>query len=114
MATRSTIWIENEDKSFEGIYAHWDGYLSHNGRILLNNYNSEEKARELIAKGNISVLDETIDTCRFYDEEGYKSSSDDLTDYHEEYLYLFKDGKWFVSEDAKNFVELTEKLIGEE
>jgi hypothetical protein len=56
MATRSSISIRNEDGSYTGIYCHWDGYLSNNGRILLEHYNSEERIRELLALGDISVL----------------------------------------------------------
>lgn len=56
MATRSTIAIQNADGSVTGIYAHWDGYLSHNGRILYENYNTPEKVQELIALGDLSSL----------------------------------------------------------
>ena len=60
MATRSTIAIRNDDGTVTGIYCHWDGYLSYNGRILQENYNTEEKVRELIALGQLSALGETI------------------------------------------------------
>lgn len=60
MGTRSTIAIRNTDGTFEAIYCHWDGYLSHNGRILVENYTTEEKVRELIQLGDISSLGEEI------------------------------------------------------
>jgi len=60
MATRSTIAIQNDDGTVTGIYCHWDGYLSYNGRILKENYNTEAKVRELIALGQLSALGETI------------------------------------------------------
>jgi hypothetical protein len=60
MATRSTIAIQNADGTVTGIYCHWDGYLSYNGRILKENYNTEAKVRELIALGQLSALGETI------------------------------------------------------
>jgi len=56
MATRSTIAIRNADNTVTAIYCHWDGYLSYNGKILFENYNTEEKVRELIALGDLSVL----------------------------------------------------------
>jgi hypothetical protein len=56
MATRSSISIRNEDGSYTGIYCHWDGYLSNNGRILAENYTSEDKIRQLLALGSISSL----------------------------------------------------------
>jgi len=68
MGTRSTIAIENADGTVTGIYCHWDGYLSHNGRILQENYADEAKVRELIALGNISSLGEEIGTAHDFDD----------------------------------------------
>ena len=56
MATRSSISIRNEDGTYTGIYAHWDGYLSNNGRILEQHYTNEEKIRQLMALGSLSSL----------------------------------------------------------
>lgn len=58
MATRSTIAVQNADGTVTGIYCHWDGYLSHNGRLLQDHYNTEELARELVSVGDISSLNE--------------------------------------------------------
>lgn len=60
MATRSSIAIQNDDGTVTGIYCHWDGYLSHNGRILNVYYNTENQVRELIALGDLSSLGENI------------------------------------------------------
>jgi hypothetical protein len=60
MGTRSTIAIQNADGTVTGIYCHWDGYLSHNGRILAENYTTEAAVRELIALGDLSSLGETV------------------------------------------------------
>lgn len=56
MGTRSSISIRNADGSYTGIYCHWDGYLSNNGRILREHYNTEEKIRQLMALGDVSSL----------------------------------------------------------
>ena len=56
MATRSTIAIEFADGTIGQVYCHWDGYLSNNGKILLNNYMDPFKVRELIDNGSISSL----------------------------------------------------------
>ena len=61
MSTRSYIAIQNEDKTVTSVYAHWDGYPSHNGRILLESYQDETKIRKLISMGSISSLDVEID-----------------------------------------------------
>ena len=56
MGTRSTIGIQNADGTVTGIYCHWDGFLSHNGRILQDHYTTEAQVRELIALGDLSSL----------------------------------------------------------
>lgn len=61
MSTRSRIGIVNEDGSVESIYSHWDGYPSHHGPLLLENYKTEEKVRKLISLGSISHLDENVE-----------------------------------------------------
>ena len=106
---------------YKGIYCHSDGYLSHNGTILLQCYNTAELVEELISLGDMSFLAERIEP-----EAGTKHSFDNPQDgvciyYHrdrgedweytkpceaeteqeyynrnkQEYNYLFKDGKWY-------------------
>jgi hypothetical protein len=63
MATRSTISIVTErtkDGVGRTIYSHWDGYPSHNGRILLEHYKDAEKINFLIDLGDISILAENV------------------------------------------------------
>jgi hypothetical protein len=56
MATRSTIALEFADGTVGQVYAHWDGYLSHNGKILLENYSDPFKLQKLIDLGQVSSL----------------------------------------------------------
>lgn len=56
MSTRSYIGIRNPDKTTKVIYAHWDGYVEHNGRILFENYKDKEKIEALLELGDISSL----------------------------------------------------------
>ena len=51
MGTRSTIALEFADKSVEQVYCHWDGYLEHNGMILLEYYSNPFILRDLIDLG---------------------------------------------------------------
>jgi hypothetical protein len=60
MATRSAIVRKTENGSYVGIYCHWDGYPSNNGKILLNSYKTNEKIDSLIALGDISSLNEFV------------------------------------------------------
>ena len=125
MGTRSTIWIKNEDNSYSGIYCHWDGYPSNNGKILLQNYQDEAKIRTLISLGDASVLDAKCDKPEGHSYEaptkGYTvfyhrdrgedfNSSTAKTEEdtkQEEYSYLFKDGKWVFSDHGRAYNELT-------
>jgi hypothetical protein len=62
MATRSTIALEFADGTVQQVYCHWDGYLSNNGKLLLENYSNPFTLRELIDLGDISSLRTTIGT----------------------------------------------------
>ena len=118
MGTRSTIAIENADGTVSGIYCHWDGYLSHNGQILQENYTDEASVRELIALGNISSLGAEIgtahdfndaprDECNAYGRDRGERDVDAYTahnwrqycaEHGQEYDYLFVPGAgWSVS-----------------
>lgn len=55
MSTTSTIGYY-DGKTVKFIYCHWDGYLSHNGKILLEHYTDVEKIKELVSLGAISTL----------------------------------------------------------
>jgi hypothetical protein len=117
MGTRSTIAIRNADDTVTGIYCHWDGYLKHNGRILQENYTTEEAVRELIALGDLSSLGERIgtkhdfnnapdDECNAYGRDRGETNInaetcngwiDFLNGYGQEFDYLFVPDKgWFV------------------
>ena len=54
MGTRSRIGVMHGNK-VKSIYCHWDGYLSHNGRILQDSYDSA-RANQLVALGDLSSL----------------------------------------------------------
>ena len=56
MATRSYIGIRNLNDTVDYIYCHYDGYPSHNGRILTENYTTLDKVKELLALGDLSIL----------------------------------------------------------
>lgn len=62
MGTRSTIALEFADGTVEQVYCHWDGYLSHNGKILQDHYSNPFKLRDLIDQGDLSSLGTRIGT----------------------------------------------------
>lgn len=67
MATRSTIALEFADGTVGQVYAHWDGYLSHNGKILLENYSDPFKLQKLIDLGGLSTLGPDIGEAHSFD-----------------------------------------------
>ena len=128
MSTRSNISVKVGNE-YRTVYCHFDGYLEGVGETLLNNYNSQELAEGLVKEGSISILGEkcscpeghsfenkingyTVYYGRDRGEEGaeYKVSEErpKLT---EEYLYIFEDGKWFVTGYWLVDKELTHELI---
>jgi hypothetical protein len=56
MSTRSLITIEQPDGTYRAIYCHCDGYLTHNGAMLLDHYKDRNKVQELLNLGDLSVL----------------------------------------------------------
>lgn len=109
MATRSRIGIELSNGSILSVYCHWDGYPEFNGVKLVENFNSYEKAAELIDGGDISCLwtnagwnNETLPVTGplYYSgrgEECLPRHDKDLNEYlskGEEYAYLFTNGEW--------------------
>ena len=54
MGTRSRIAVMHGPVA-KSVYCHWDGYLEHNGAILLEHYDSA-KANQLVALGDLSSL----------------------------------------------------------
>mgnify|MGYP003318556494 CR=1 FL=1 len=141
MSTRSRIAIKNNDGTIKSIYCHFDGYLSGVGEMLLENYKDENKIKDLIALGDISSLKENVNPPDGV-KHTFDNPCDDVVvayhrdrgeDFHdgtdndedglmnrfnnsdEEFLYLFKDGKWFVAynygDDKHKFFELTKEFI---
>ena len=141
MATRSTIAIEHADGTVHNVYCHWDGYLDHNGRILLEHYSDPLIAEELISLGSISSLRETVGEKHGFDESYDRDDArskwttyygrdrgeedtgprvwKDFQDYklnhqYEEYEYILRnDGNWYVSKYSENYELLTEAIAEE-
>ena len=121
LSTRSYICVKQDDGSYKGVYCHWDGYLTYNGAMLIDHYNSLEKANEILALGDISSLKEnlypdpakgphsfdygkqqegvTIAYGRDRGETGTEAKTVDLKtlqsdDSWIDYIYVFEDGRW--------------------
>ena len=132
MATRSLIGIKTSSGEVDYIYCHWDGYPSHNGRILMENYTSPPQVMQLLELGDISSLGKEIgekqdfnnvtnpDWCLSYHrdrgddlvDDRYAESEDEFRNigYGSQYKYLFKNRKWYFSYGERTFVELTAEI----
>lgn len=120
MGTRSRIGVMHGDK-LKSVYCHWDGYLDHNGAILLEHYDSA-KANHLVALGDISSLDNEVEipegethsfqvplkgVTTFYGRdrgetgveytvhEDFQSFLEHCDNCGAEYYYIMKDGTWY-------------------
>jgi len=80
MATRSTIAMKTPEGKVRAIYCHWDGYIDHNGKILIGNYTDPAKIKALIDLGDLSSLREEIGEVQDFDAK-YKDEPElPLTD----------------------------------
>ena len=122
MATRAII-AKLDDKGVKAIYSHSDNYLAHTGKILAEHYQDESKVNELLAHGDVSIIDKNIGVkidfndyktryankqCKFYMRdrgEKYKQAEQlkDETELIEfsnncdvDFIYMFAYGYWYV------------------
>ena len=121
MSTRSYIAIELPNKKVKAIYVHSDGYPSGVGKMLVDHYNTFDTAIKLFNYGDCSSLDNTIENCSFYSRDWNRGEENNTQNYnnewcyfdhfcgniHIEYLYLFKNSEWLVSEMSSRDVEDT-------
>lgn len=105
MSTRSTISIQTP-KGIRSIYCHFDGYLRHNGKILLENYDTPDKVNALIDLGDISSLGENLEkTVAYHRDRGEPLRINECSVAYDideqDYNYLFKDGSWTYWKDRR-------------
>ena len=105
MGTRSRVAVMHGDVC-KSVYCHYDGYLEHTGEILLKHYDSI-KANQLIAQGDNSGVQETIEEMRFYKDRGeddvdfrvahsFREFIDQVQSCFAEYYYVMRDGEWYA------------------
>ena len=58
MGTRCDIIVEHTNGKWKRIYCHWDGYIEGVGAMLLEYYNTQERAEEVVVFGDMSSLRE--------------------------------------------------------
>lgn len=60
MSTRSFIAKQTGEDEYLTVYCHSDGYLTYNGALLLDCYNTPERVDELLKLGDLSYLAESL------------------------------------------------------
>ena len=117
MGTRSRIAVMHGD-TVKSVYCHWDGYLSNNGKILQEHYDSS-KANNLVALGDISSLRPEIGEKHAFsrlevpmDDEAYDKLYGNMTTFYgrdrgEENV------SWKVAHSFEEFLEQVDNCGGE-
>lgn len=124
MGTRSRIGLVLDDGSIKSVYCHWDGYLEHNGRLLVEHYANRERIEELLALGDLSFLGPEIGGpqefdkardgwCLAYGRDRGETGIEAIVDKTEgefldrawkqwgEFAYLFRGGKWLFTTEKR-------------
>ena len=106
MSTNALVAYVGLDGTVTSSYVHWDGYTTAVGEMLLENYNSDESARELATTlGYASSLRETVadshEDRANSDEAIVHASFAEFEEYvrensYLEYVYVWTSTKWFV------------------
>jgi len=134
MGTRSRIGVMHGDK-IKSVYCHWDGYLSHNGRMLQEYYDSA-KANYLVALGDVSSLQPNVvipegvahsfdepaeDITIFYSRDRKEENTEfkvaltfaefleQCNNCDAEYYYLMRDGVWYCG-DTYGSTDISNKI----
>ena len=105
MGTRSRVGVMHGTVC-KSVYCHYDGYLEYTGKLLLENYTSS-LANELVALGDNSGVQKTLEGMNFYSDRGETDVSWQVAHTFEEFLeqvhncggeyyYIMRDGEWYA------------------
>jgi hypothetical protein len=105
MATRSTIGMVQEGGTIRSIYCHFDGYPKGVGVTLKNCYTDSATIENLLALGDLSVLDVEIGEkqdfdqrteghCLFYGRDRGEDGIDALVHANTDEWLEFRRGSW--------------------
>jgi phosphoribosyl-AMP cyclohydrolase len=105
MGTRSRVGVMHGTVC-KSVYCHYDGYLDYTGELLNKHYGSVQ-ANQLIARGDNSGVQATVEEMNFYSDRGEDNVSWQVAHTFEEFLeqvescfaeyyYVMQDGVWYV------------------
>ena len=115
MGTRSRVGVMHGTVC-KSVYCHYDGYLEYTGKLLLDHYNSAT-ANQLVARGDNSGVQKSLEDMNFYSDRGEDNVSWQVAHTFEEFLeqvdncggeyyYIMRDGEWYAGSvyDTKGLV----------
>lgn len=122
MSTRSLIGYFKDKKTYRYVYCQHDGYLRHNGDILLRNYTTIDEVKHLVEGGDMSTLAISPQLTSYYNDSESGVREIIHFDFLEielnsgiEYIYFFIQNKgWFYTKNMKEFFPLTQEEIDKE
>lgn len=105
MGTRSRVGVMHGTVC-KSVYCHYDGYLEYTGQILQKHWDSV-RANALVARGDNSGVQETLEEMNFYSDRGEQDVGYRVAHSFEEFLeqvqgsgceyyYVMRDGGWYV------------------
>ena len=105
MGTRSRVAVMHGDVC-KSVYCHYDGYLDHTGRVLQEYYDSAA-ANQLVALGDNSGVQPTVEEMNFYKDRGeedvgyrvahsFEEFLEQVESCFGEYYYVMRDGTWYA------------------
>ena len=105
MGTRSRVGVMHGTVC-KSVYCHYDGYLDYTGELLNKHYGSVQ-ANQLVARGDNSGVQATVEEMNFYSDRGEEDVSWQVAHTFEEFLeqvercfaeyyYVMQDGVWYV------------------
>ncbi len=127
MSTPCAIGIELPDGKVKAVRCHWDGYVAGAGAVLGGWYTDAAKVEALLKLGELATVEPELDKCEAYHRDyGAKLKRPvrfkNIEDYRYNgrgklnacYLYIYRNGKWYVFGVAgTEWMELN-VIIGEE
>lgn len=97
MGTRSRIGLALGPDQIVSVYCHYDGYIQHNGRKLVEHFNTKSAVEELINGGDMSSL-WTLHTWNSEPLKRVIHKADGTT----EVIYMeHPDGSWMMKEEKE-------------
>ena len=111
MATRSTIALEFADGTIGQVYCHWDGYLAHNGKMLMEYYSNPFILRDLIDLGSLSSLRPTIGTKHPFSQFDNGMSTEEFNALYQDMTTFYGRDRGESNTDATYFKDYEHFLV---